>query len=122
MVDDEKEVCDFLTRYLTLKGYTTYTAHTGEEAIALALSEKPDIMLLDIKLPDINGAEVLKKVRNIKKDILIIIMTAFDNEEIARFISLLGADEYIMKPFSLDILGELLIDRINKIIETAHGD
>ena len=100
IVDDEKPIVDILVYNLQKEGYSTLEANDGQEAIDIALSEKPDLVLLDIMLPRVDGLTVCKKIKN-ALNIPILMLTAKD-EEIDKILGLeLGADDYITKPFSV---------------------
>ncbi len=100
VVDDEKPIVDILTYNLQKEGYTTLEANDGEEAIRIATEKRPDLILLDIMLPKIDGLTVCKKLRH-TLNVPILILSAKD-EEIDKILGLeLGADDYITKPFSV---------------------
>ena len=104
VVDDEPQIHRFLNPALTASGYESVRADRGDEALRLAASRAPDAILLDLGLPDMDGHEVLAKLREFT-DVPMIILSARDRE--AEKIAALdaGADDYIEKPFGL---GELL--------------
>lgn len=100
IVDDEKPIVDILKYNLDKEGYDVLTAYDGEEAVNIALSEDPDLILLDIMLPKQDGFSVCKKVRE-RLTCPIIMLTA-KGEEVDKVLGLeLGADDYITKPFSM---------------------
>ncbi len=100
IVDDEKPIVDILVYNLQKEGYNTLEANDGEEAIKIAFERKPDLILLDIMLPRIDGLTVCKKIRNSFN--MPIIMISAKDEEIDKILGLeLGADDYITKPFSV---------------------
>ena len=100
IVDDEKPIVDILTYNLQKEGYSTLEANDGEEAIKIATEKKPDLILLDIMLPKVDGLTVCKKLRH-TLNVPILILSAKD-EEIDKILGLeLGADDYITKPFSV---------------------
>lgn len=100
VVDDEKPIVDILTYNLQKEGYSTLEANDGEEAIKIATEKKPDLILLDIMLPKVDGLTVCKKLRH-TLNVPILILSAKD-EEINKILGLeLGADDYITKPFSV---------------------
>ncbi|MGX6977938.1 response regulator YycF [Vagococcus elongatus] len=99
VVDDEKPISDIVKFNLTKEGYEVFTAYDGEEAIAKVEEVEPDLILLDLMLPKIDGLEVCREVRK-KYDMPIIMVTAKDSE-IDKVLGLeLGADDYVTKPFS----------------------
>ncbi len=104
VVDDEAQIHRFLTPALSAAGYSVVRAERGDEALRLAASRSPDAILLDLGLPDMDGHDVLLKLREFS-DVPIIILSARDRE--TEKISALdaGADDYVEKPFRL---GELL--------------
>ncbi len=100
VIEDEAPIVEILKFNLTKSGYRVLAAFDGEEGYRLALSEKPDLILLDVMLPKMDGFEVCKKVRE-KQSTPIIMLTARD-EEVDKVLGLeLGADDYITKPFSV---------------------
>lgn len=100
VVDDEAPIVEILKFNLTKSGYRVLAAFDGEEGYHLAVTEKPDLILLDVMLPKMDGFEVCKKIRE-KYSTPIIMLTARD-EEVDKVLGLeLGADDYITKPFSV---------------------
>lgn len=99
IVDDEKNIVDILKFNLKKEGFTTIEAYDGEQAVELALGEKPDLILLDIMLPKMDGFTVCRKLRQTLATP--ILMLTAKEEEVDKVLGLeLGADDYITKPFS----------------------
>ncbi|AVL00902.1 response regulator YycF [Pediococcus inopinatus] len=99
VVDDEKPISDIVKFNLTKEGYEVITAYDGEEALEKVEDDSPDLILLDLMLPKIDGLEVARRVRA-KHSIPIIMVTAKDSE-LDKVVGLeLGADDYVTKPFS----------------------
>ncbi len=100
IVDDEKPIVDILVYNLEKEGYNTLEATDGVTAVEIATTKKPDLILLDIMLPKMDGLTVCKKIRS-SLNVPILMLTAKD-EEIDKILGLeLGADDYITKPFSV---------------------
>lgn len=104
IVEDEKNIVDILRFNLRKEGYDTQEAYDGEVGLALALQEAPDLILLDLMLPKMNGFEVCKRLRDQGRSTPVIIITAREAEK-DKILGLdLGADDYITKPFSPSVL------------------
>ena len=101
IIEDEEDLVKGLKLNLQDEGYEVKYAFNGKEGLEKALKEKPDLILLDIMLPGMNGLEICKELRQNKMDIPILMLTA-RGEEIDKVIGLeMGADDYISKPFSI---------------------
>lgn len=98
IIEDEKNICNYIETILTTHDYKCLKAHTGQEGLSIITSRCPDLILLDLGLPDIDGIEVLKKVRSWSgKPIIIISARTQEREKVAALDY--GADDYITKPF-----------------------
>jgi len=101
IVDDEPEMLRGLEDNLQFEGYQTVTAGDGRKGLALALSEAPDLILLDVMMPGMSGWDLCRELRRRGLDVPVIMLTA-RGEEVDRVLGLeLGADDYVTKPFSL---------------------
>lgn len=112
VAEDERDIREFLAMALEVSGFHVIEARNGEEAIALAASHTPDLILLDIRMPKVTGfqaCEALKSDPN-TKDIPIIFLSAYANHDEIQQGLALGADEYLTKPIGPDVLTERVTD------------
>jgi len=114
VVEDESSIASFVSLYLRNAGYTVRTASSGAEALADAVSHTPALIVLDLMLPDIDGIEVCRRLRQ-SSDVPILMLTARD-EDVDKIIGLeVGADDYLTKPFN----PRELVARIKSILRRA---
>lgn len=117
-VDDEEHILDLLTYVLEEAGFSVLLARTGTDALALAYSEKPTLILLDLFLPDIPGEEVCRQLRihsPTAKTQIIMLTVKNDESDIVRGLEV-GADDYVTKPFS----PRVLVARIKALLRTKE--
>jgi two-component system response regulator ResD len=101
VVDDEPTIAEVVARYLDRAGYATAVAHDGTQALASAAESRPDLVVLDLMLPGIDGLEVMRRLRDRDPAPIGVILLTARGEESDRVIGLrLGADDYVVKPFS----------------------
>ena len=108
VIDDEEKMCWALERALSYEGYQVVTATRGLQGIDLAQEYEPSMVILDLKMPDINGIEVLKEIKKINPRISVIMITAHGTIDTAIEAMKIGATDYITKPFILDELKVLI--------------
>ena len=101
IVEDEKNIVDILRFNLQREGYRTIEAYDGEDGLNKALTEDPDIVLLDVMLPKMIGFDVCRKLREAGQNVPVIILTAREEETDKVFGLEIGADDYMTKPFSM---------------------
>src|SRR5512141_2254273 len=117
VVDDEAKVARLARDYLEKNGFRVTTAGDGQSALTMARREKPDLVVLDLMLPVMDGREVCRILRR-ESDVPIIMLTAL-SEEIDQVTGLeIGADDYITKPFS----PRALVARVRALLRRTHGD
>jgi phosphate regulon transcriptional regulator PhoB len=118
VVDDEKDIVDLIAYNLTNEDYTIVKAYNGDQALKLIQAEKPDLILLDLMLPGLQGLEICKRVRtNPETASVPIIMLTAKTEEIDKILGLeMGADDYITKPFSV----RELIARVRAVMRRTN--
>jgi DNA-binding response OmpR family regulator len=101
VVDDEPTIAEVVARYLERAGYRTRVAADGAAAIEAAAQQRPDLVVLDLMLPRIDGLEVMRRLREQDRERIAVILLTAKSEEADRVIGLrLGADDYVVKPFS----------------------
>ena len=111
VVDDEISVTDILYEDLTQEGYDCITAGTGGDALQQISAHKADVVLLDLKLPDFYGIEVLREMKSAHPEMAVIVITSYGDIETAVEAMKIGATDFIIKPFELD--------RINRSVAAA---
>ncbi len=120
LVDDEQDILEFLSYNLKKEGYDLYTANNGNEALTIAKNVIPDLIILDVMMPDMDGMETCRILRELPglQNVMIAFLTARneDYSQIAGFE--VGADDYINKP----IKPRVLISRIKALLRRAEGD
>jgi len=99
VVDDEEIMRNLLDKMLSLEGYNILTAVDGQDALEIIAEEKVDLVVSDMKMPRMDGFELLKNLRNNYPDMGVVIMTGFGDTYTVKDALLLGADEYLSKPF-----------------------
>ncbi|MFZ4546596.1 MAG: sigma-54-dependent transcriptional regulator [Bacteroidales bacterium] len=115
IVEDEKLIRWSLEKHLTKKGYVVFAAETGEEGIKLFEANRPEVVFVDNKLPNMQGLDVVLKLKTIDDEAIIVFMTAFGSIETAVNAMKAGASEYVNKPFAFEEI-EVILDNIkNKI-------
>lgn len=117
VVDDEPEITDIVRKYLERDGYHVVSAADGRAALATFMHEKPNLVILDLMLPEVDGWEVARQIR--AAGVTPIIMLTARGEEVDRLLGLgLGADDYITKPFS----PREVVARVRAVLRRASGE
>jgi two-component system response regulator PilR (NtrC family) len=115
VVDDELGMRQFLTHLLQREGHEVRVAESGREALASLQKQRADLVISDVRMPDMSGIELLRSARGLFPDIEMIMMTAFANVDTAREAFLLGAYDFVQKPFDNDLLKETVARALEKI-------
>ena len=116
VIDDEESVREVVRAYLEKDGFRVFTAADGREGLALAEKHQPDLIVLDLMLPDVSGEEICEEVRS-RSDVPIVMLTAkaSEDERIAGLVA--GADDYLVKPFS----PRELVARVRAVLRRTQG-
>jgi two-component system OmpR family response regulator len=116
VVDDEKKIVDIVKAYLDRDGYRVIVAYDGRLALQMARSESPDLIILDLMLPEVSGWDVCRTLRT-ESNVPIIMLTALDDDS-DKIVGLeLGADDYVVKPFN----PKELVSRVRAVLRRAEG-
>jgi len=118
IVDDEVEICEFLKSFFEDRDFKVATGHSGEEAIEKVAAFQPDIVLLDIQMPGMDGLRALKKIKEDHPKLKVIMVTAVETEDKIEEAMRYGADNYITKPLSLEYLEKDVQDKIGLLVKT----
>jgi CheY-like chemotaxis protein len=106
VVDDEPEVRQVLIEFLSSRGYDVTPAARGADAVAIVEKDKPDLVLLDVSMPEMDGVETLRRINAIAPDLAVIMVTANADIGVTSKLLALGAVDYVPKPFDLDYLDQ----------------
>ena len=109
VVDDESDICDFVKNFFKERNFEVDTACNGKEAIKCVEARKPHIVLLDIKMPVMDGLEALKEIQRIDDGIKVVMVTAVEDAETIKETKRRGATEHITKPLLLEQLERIVL-------------
>jgi two-component system, NtrC family, response regulator PilR len=115
IVDDELGMRQFLSHLFQREGHQTRAAENGREALVLLQASPADLIVSDVRMPDMNGIELLRSARELFPTVEVVLMTAFANVDTAREAFLLGAFDFVQKPFDNDLLKETVARALQKI-------
>jgi DNA-binding response OmpR family regulator len=104
VVDDERDICDFVKNFFSERNFDVFVALSGDEALGIARAEKPEIVLLDVKMKGMDGVAILKHLKDMDRNLKVIMVTALEDQETMYEAYRLGAADYITKPLVLDYL------------------
>ncbi|MCL6639918.1 MAG: response regulator [Candidatus Rokubacteria bacterium] len=121
IVDDEEPVRDVLGEYFSSHGYQVDTAGTGAEALDLVRSRRPDLVLLDVRMPGLDGVEVLKRLREVDGELPVIMITANEDVALARSMLSIGAFDYVSKPFDFRYLDRVVTAALVQTVTAPGG-
>lgn len=108
-VDDQMGIDSFFYEFFTARNYEVFNALNGKDALKIVEKEKPRIVLLDINMRGMDGIETLKRIKQIDKDVSVIMVTGVKDEDVEKKAKELGADDYITKPLSLEYLDKVVL-------------
>lgn len=114
IVDDELDVREFAKNFFTKRNIECFTASSGEEAIEIVKSQRPSLVLLDIKMNGLNGLDTLSQIRQIDNTIKVIMVTGVEEDSVANKAKQMGAFDYIHKPLVLAELEKVVLAELAK--------
>ena len=117
-VEDDKDTCDLITLILNQEGYEVFAAETMDKALSIVLNENVSLCILDGKLPDGNGTDLCRKIKESNKNIPVIFYSAAARTIDIKAAREAGADEYLIKPLGWD----KLVETVNKILKPSRQD
>lgn len=117
VVDDEKSICDLIKTFLAPLGFEVYSTWNPDKAMALFLTKKPDIVLLDLVMPKVDGMEILSRIKELKSGAKVIVLTGVNDLMVIRDATRLGADDVLVKPFSLNQISITLVKHLCAIYD-----
>ena len=116
VIDDEQGIRSLLDTLLSRKGYDVVLAESGRKGLELFRRERPDVLVLDLKMPEMDGLTVLRQIRSLDPIIPVIILTGAGTAETEQRVRAMGVTEYVEKEFSLHLLG----DALKRLLKTPH--
>jgi len=118
VVDDEPHICEVMSQFLENEGYEAASADSGVTALSMMNSFDPHIVFLDIRMPDMDGIQCLRRIKDNKKETEVVIMSGFATTQMARKSLEIGAFDYIGKPLCFNHIREVLqLIKISKFVE-----
>ena len=126
IVDDESVICELLKTYLERLGFQAFVAENGEQALEILREEKPAIMTLDIRMPGLNGYDVLQKVKRRHPELFIIVVTGIDVPNMEEMLEHSGAHALLRKPIDLQELSDTICGFVGicckPLLDMGRGD
>ena len=112
VVDDELRICDFLKGFFSTRGFEVFSATSGEDALAQAPALRPQVVLLDIRMPGMSGIDALSQLKSRLPEAKIIMVTALEDETLMHEARTRGAVDYVTKPFSFEYLEQIVLGKL----------
>ncbi|MDB5052876.1 MAG: chemotaxis protein CheY [Bacilli bacterium] len=121
IVDDQNGIRILLVEVFSVEGYHTFQASNGKIALEIVRNEVPDLVLLDMKIPGMDGLEILKHIKQMNESIKVIMMTAYGELDMIKEASDLGAIMHFTKPFDIDELRIAVNNELNNSSSTGYA-
>lgn len=117
IVDDEKGLCDYLSGFFKPRGYKVLIATSGQDTLSIIKKESPELVLLDINMPDMSGLEVLRRIKTTFPSTKVIMVTVSDDADTRAKAETFGADAFVKKPFTTDYLEDVVILKVSEMFK-----
>ena len=121
IIDDEETICEIFGKILREEGYIVYTAVDGRKGLKIARERTIDIILLDIKMPKLDGIEILKRIKGSDGDTIVIIVTGYGTIGLAKEAMKLGAFDFVTKPFDLNYVKSIIKEGLQLRTPEVHN-
>ncbi|MDP8212579.1 MAG: response regulator [Candidatus Zapsychrus exili] len=122
IIDDEKDTVEHLKDFFVSRGLEVFTAYNAYDGIAITQVEKPDIILLDIRMGTMNGIEALVRIKEVSKESKVIIITCAAEDSVKKEAMLLGADDYVEKPINITYLESTVGLEVKRLLNTEKQE
>lgn len=116
IIDDDQETCNYLKDFFSKRGCLVTVSFNGEDGLLSFKKHKPELVLLDVKMPGINGLEVLKEIKDKDKQTFVVMFTILGDDATRKQAEELGADGFIAKPFNMDELEGTVSRMLSRLI------
>ncbi len=113
IVDDEEQICNLIKKVLLQEGHQIFTAFNGEKALSQLKKSPVDLILVDLKMPAMNGLELLQQARSLQKNLKSILLTAYGTASAARSAMFLGVFDFLTKPFDIQLLKKVVKEALD---------
>jgi len=121
LVDDEKGLCFYLKDFFHPRGYEVFIAASGEDALSIVKKENPELVLLDINMPGMDGLEALRQIKKASPRSKVIMVTVNDDVDTRKKAESLGADDFVRKPFTVAYLEDAVILKVNELTKSKQA-
>ena len=113
VADDEHKICELMRKFFSERGYEVLLAHDGPSALACIKQDRPHLVFLDLRMPVLDGLDILREAKLIDKTIKIIVISGIEDEDAIKQAEQLGATDFVIKPFSLEYLQEEVLSKVS---------
>jgi len=117
VIDNDEESLELFCRILKKGDYTVLTTDNGKGALGLVQRERPNLVILDLRMPDMSGIEILRRIKRIDENIEVIVVTGYGTMKTTRIVMRLGAYDYVTKPLDINYVKDIVTDALSPVSE-----